>query len=282
MSDLSTAIQRVRAQLEQLPSAPSLSLDLTATGQPTSSLLHVQWVIRSLLGTPAPSPPVEIRTRDVVRGTPPAAWLEVEIMGANRTDERFATVKELVERGGGELHAEGALVRLFLPCRPRRILIVDDDPMVRRALSMVLTRSGYETVEAADGEQALDLAERGELDLLLSDVSMPRMGGVELAERLVARRPGLPVLLVSGTAPDTAIPFLPKPVTRTVLLRRVSELLGASGNALRKAVTPTPTAPFARLARVEPPAPARRSQTPHETSGPGAWETVPVPSQSPK
>jgi CheY-like chemotaxis protein len=88
-------------------------------------------------------------------------------------------------------------------------------------------------LEAADGEQALGVAAQSghEIDLLLSDVVMPGVGGVELAERLLRERPGLLVLHMSGytSMPDSAAApaeLIEKPFTATELLSRVRSLLG--------------------------------------------------------
>jgi PAS domain S-box-containing protein len=80
------------------------------------------------------------------------------------------------------------------------ILLVEDEMAVRRLVQRVLRSRGYQLLEAADGKQALDIASAhpGRIDLLLSDLIMPVMGGLELAERLTATRPGVPVLFMTG------------------------------------------------------------------------------------
>ena len=81
-----------------------------------------------------------------------------------------------------------------------RLLLVEDQQELREALSRVLQDAGYHVVVAGDGEQALDLAlEPGaEFDLVVSDVVMPRMSGLDLAEHLAAAKPRIKVLLISG------------------------------------------------------------------------------------
>jgi PAS domain S-box-containing protein len=117
-----------------------------------------------------------------------------------------------------------------------RILVVDDEPGIRRSAVRVLTRFGYEVEEAADGESALEALSRSKTryDLILSDLIMPRMGGLALYEELAKRSSGCCVLLMSGyTAEDVhalsdahqGLRLLHKPWTVTDLLRRVREAL---------------------------------------------------------
>jgi two-component system, cell cycle sensor histidine kinase and response regulator CckA len=80
-----------------------------------------------------------------------------------------------------------------------RILVVDDEDAIREVARRILTREGYEVIAAAGGEEALTLiAEDEQVDLLLTDVIMPRMSGKELAERFVSLRAGARVLYMSG------------------------------------------------------------------------------------
>jgi len=103
--------------------------------------------------------------------------------------------------------------------------------MTARALS----EAGYATLEAEDGQAALDLIAGGSrLDLVVTDLGMPRMDGAELARRLRADLPGLPVLLISGHVHEDPggdgeqWPLLRKPYPPEELVRRVTEVLAAS------------------------------------------------------
>ena len=122
------------------------------------------------------------------------------------------------------------------PSGDETILLVDDEEPVRAAARRVLTSRGYTVLEATDGQHALELAASLQEPpaLLLSDVVMPRLGGVELARRLRDRWPAMRVLLMSGyveramfgdAAPPAA--FLRKPITPTSLAWRVREVLDA-------------------------------------------------------
>jgi two-component system NtrC family sensor kinase len=125
-----------------------------------------------------------------------------------------------------------------------RILVVDDDPGIRSSAVKVLTRYGYHVAEAADGESALETLSGSTIpfDLVLSDLIMPRMGGLALSDELAKRDSGSRVLLMSGYTPEDVhalgdahqgLKFLHKPWTVTDLLRRVREALDVPAGASR-------------------------------------------------
>jgi signal transduction histidine kinase/ActR/RegA family two-component response regulator len=91
------------------------------------------------------------------------------------------------------------------PLTPLRLLVVDDDRTVREAMTGLLDRQGHVVTAASDGEQALDFCGRQPFDVVICDVAMPGIDGVELAERLRMLNPLLGVLLVTGNAPDDAL-----------------------------------------------------------------------------
>jgi PAS domain S-box-containing protein len=115
------------------------------------------------------------------------------------------------------------------------ILLVEDEDTVRIVASRVLTTRGYVVHKAANGEEALALVRRldGALDLVLTDVVMPDMGGVELVERLLQLRPGLKVVYMSGYAQGDKLlgpqggdrSFLQKPFSTESLTLKVREVL---------------------------------------------------------
>ncbi len=80
---------------------------------------------------------------------------------------------------------------------PRTILIVDDDPHIRQLLDFAFTKAGLDTLEAGDGEEALAMVERRAPDLVILDINMPRMDGLEFCKRLRATS-DLPILFLSS------------------------------------------------------------------------------------
>jgi DNA-binding NtrC family response regulator len=81
-----------------------------------------------------------------------------------------------------------------------RILVVDDEPGIRHVLARILLDEGYFVHQASDGLEALELIKGGDpvLDVVVSDIVMPRLNGVELLQELSRSRPSLPIILISG------------------------------------------------------------------------------------
>ena len=121
------------------------------------------------------------------------------------------------------------------------VLVVDDEEMVRIIMVQVLQDNGYTVLEASDGLEALRIAKEhtGRIDLLLTDVKMPGMNGLELAARLLSNRPEMTVLYVSGHADSTrqiqlqegqfiiepGANFLHKPFSPDGLLQKVRHMM---------------------------------------------------------
>ncbi|MDT4967154.1 MAG: hypothetical protein QOJ64_1891 [Acidobacteriota bacterium] len=171
----------------------------------------------------------------------------------------LSTVYGIVKQSGGYVSVEsevgrGTTFKIYLPRvdeevgrietspRPRgllpgeeTVLLVEDDDQVRSIAAMALEMSGYDVLTAANGEEALLLSERfnSRIDLLLTDMVMPRMGGQELSHRLLKLRPGTRVLYMSGYS-ENAISqrgviegtvFIEKPFSPEALTRRIREVL---------------------------------------------------------
>jgi PAS domain S-box-containing protein len=170
----------------------------------------------------------------------------------------LATVYASIQQEGGRVEVDsapgrGAVFRIFLPhveeepeALPEapagrgklrgseRILLVEDEDIVRRLVRQQLESLGYTVLDAGKGETALEIAENHEIDILVSDVVMPGMSGPELARRLVDRRPGLPVLFMSGYTDaflgrhgfaDGDHEVLQKPFDQSELASRIRDLL---------------------------------------------------------
>jgi PAS domain S-box-containing protein len=171
----------------------------------------------------------------------------------------LAAVYGIVKQSGGHVEVstavgKGTTFRVYLPrlddpsrgpaspeLRPpgkgrETVLLVEDDETVRRMVRMILSQEGYAVLEAADGQQALEVAAGcgGPLHLLVTDLVIPHLTGREVAERLTARQPGLRVLFLSGYAEDviaqqgvetTAANFLHKPFSIAELARKVREII---------------------------------------------------------
>jgi CheY-like chemotaxis protein len=119
---------------------------------------------------------------------------------------------------------------------PPVVLIVDDEKVIANTLSIILSHAGFITMTAYDGQSAIRIADAISPALLISDVVMPGMTGVELAITLTRSNPDLKVLLFSGQAATVDLleqarrdghhfTALTKPVHPTDMLKRISECL---------------------------------------------------------
>jgi two-component system, cell cycle sensor histidine kinase and response regulator CckA len=178
----------------------------------------------------------------------------------------LATVYGIVQQAGGHItvsniEGAGAAFRIFLPAAgeaelaevqpvevkakaPRdlsgagRILFVEDEDAVRGIAARLLRQRGYEVIEAADGEEALLLAEEhaGQIDMMISDVIMPGLDGPSLLKKARPYLGDAPVMFISGYAEsdfsdllqdETGVSFLPKPLDIKTLAERVKQELHA-------------------------------------------------------
>jgi len=172
----------------------------------------------------------------------------------------LSTVYGIVKQSGGYIFAnsepsQGTIFRIYLPrvedpverAGPAHkaqvalggsetVFLVEDEESVRELVRVTLVSKGYRVVEAPDGETGLRLANayEGTIDLLITDVVMPGMGGCELAQRVAANRPQIKVLYLSGYTEDAIVhqgvlepgtAFLQKPFALQMLARKVREVL---------------------------------------------------------
>ena len=171
----------------------------------------------------------------------------------------LAVVLGLVEQNGGHIHVDtvpqrGTEFTVALPIvdavlsvvaevrgkAPRgggeMILVVEDEEPVRRLAVIALASAGYRVLEAADGRMAIEVFDqhRGQIDLVITDVVMPHLGGRELVTALQVKQPGLRVIYTSGYADDAVlrhgisraeVDFLAKPYTPSVLLQKARDVI---------------------------------------------------------
>ncbi len=118
-----------------------------------------------------------------------------------------------------------------------RVLVVDDEPEVRQLLGEFLSGRGYDVLLAASGMQALDALDAQRFDLVLLDVAMPEMDGVEALKRIVMIDPPVPVIMVTANADISltskllamgAVDYIPKPFDLDYLEQAVSIQLAAA------------------------------------------------------
>jgi putative two-component system response regulator len=143
-----------------------------------------------------------------------------------------------------------------LPAEPTngapRVLVIDDEQAIRRLICTVLASAGYEPVEAPSSRAALSHVARDNLSLVVSDIRMPELSGLELLDAVHAVRPSLPVVLISGfgtydelraALERGAHGFVPKPFSQAELLAAVEEAIGratrSEEDVRRRLITPT-------------------------------------------
>ena len=251
----------------------------THDGGPAEVRIHTQRLTRDeAVKLGFPTSPAEgcamIEVADNGPGIPPDAMAKIfepffttKPVGEG-TGLGLAMVYGVVKQADGWIHVEsapgkGAAFRIFLPvyvpqaadaapakaAKPKpaardlsgagRILFVEDEDVVRGVAARLLRARGYEVIEAADGEEALLLAEEnaGKIDLLISDVIMPGLDGPTLLKKARKYLDGAPVMFISGYAEaefsdllegETGVTFLAKPLDIKVLAERVKQQLQAA------------------------------------------------------
>jgi len=187
----------------------------------------------------------------------------------------LSTVYGIVKQSGGSIWVysepgKGTTFKIYLPreaagatvpaARPpaipirtgtETVLVVEDEEALRRVAARALAAAGYSVLSAADGEEALRAVAQhsGAIDLLVTDVVMPGMGGATLAQELTVRRPELKILYMSGYTDDAivrhgvleaGIHFLAKPFTAPDVTRKVREVLDGGFEPVVQSREPPP------------------------------------------
>lgn len=242
-------------------------------GALTISLANASMVAGASVAFCPPGEYVRLEVRDSGVGIPPDVLPHIfepfftTKRRARATGLGLATVRGIVEQNGGFIGVDsrvgqGTRFEIYFPAvtdpqsaapalwpagaeeASPTVLFVEDEGAVRGAICRGLRRNGFNVLEAANGELALTLASdlRHRIDLLVTDVVMPGMGGRELATRFSALRPAAQVLYVSGYTDDdivrqavydASMHYLQKPFTPTELAAKIQEILGQAVTARR-------------------------------------------------
>jgi two-component system, cell cycle sensor histidine kinase and response regulator CckA len=223
----------------------------SATARPEGALSHPAYVR------------VEIRDNGIALHPEARTSFFAPNLSGEPNREELARFYRFLRETGGDAMADsdyqvGTTITLFLPCveqepvaappaeattatapAPKEtILVVDDEDGIRALMAKVLTREGYEVIEASSGEEALEKANAywGQIPLMVTDVVMPGMGGVDLAAQLSPQRPETFVMFISGYTGQAALStaqlargyeFLQKPFTLSAFLGKIRAILAA-------------------------------------------------------
>lgn len=165
----------------------------------------------------------------------------------------------------------------------KKILVVDDDPVIGRSFDRVLSESGYEVSTAHDGPQALASMNREDYDVVFTDIKMPGMDGLELAERIRKTRPWVPVVIITGYGTPANVEraeaagvagFLDKPLSPGTIERSTRAALRVIEGGARKARGEPAAAPPAPVEAVAEAGPAAAVEARSESRAVAALKTT--------
>ncbi len=117
----------------------------------------------------------------------------------------------------------------------KKILLIDDNQLIVKSLSIHLRKAGFEVFESLDSFHALGILDENEIDLVICDIKMPGIDGIELTKRIKRLRKGLPVIVLSGFIDQEIIDeamqsgatgYLEKPVLKEKLFASINKILG--------------------------------------------------------
>jgi CheY-like chemotaxis protein len=193
--------------------------------------INTEFLLESTAGDPTSAQELE----DIQRASRRACILARQLLASSRLEPFDPGLAESAMRKKSAARASAADAKG--PRVAETILLVEDEEAVRSLAKRLLSQKGYRVLEASDGAIALRLAAGhvGEIDLVLTDVAMPNLGGRGMVEELRELSPDLRVLFMSGypkdeVFPDKAAgnrtPYLQKPFTGETLLSEVRAALG--------------------------------------------------------
>ena len=239
-----------RSSRKRKPSAKELDLaartrDLEDANKTASSVAHelnnlltvIQINTEFLLDSVGEDPSGLEELDEIQRASRRASILGRQLLASSRLEAFDASLAEAALKKKSTIARAKAMAAVQgTPRVAETILLVEDEAAVRTLAKRVLFQKGYRVLEASDGAIALRLAAGhvGEIDLVLTDVAMPNLGGRGLVEELKELSPGMRVLFMSGypkeeVFPDKGanrVPYLQKPFTSETLLAEVRTALG--------------------------------------------------------
>jgi CheY-like chemotaxis protein len=197
--------------------------------------INTEFLLESTGGDPASAEELD----EIQRASRRASILARQLLASSRLEPFDSSLAEAALKKESDPRA-GAKSDAIVEEAPRvaeTILLVEDEAAVRSLVKRILSQKGYRVLEAADGAIALRLAAGhvGEIDLVLTDVAMPNLGGRGMVEELRELSPGMRILFMSGIPkedvfPDKAAashtPYLQKPFTSETILSEVRAALG--------------------------------------------------------
>lgn len=197
--------------------------------------INTEFLLESASGNPTSAEELD----EIQRASRRASILARQLLASSRLEPFDPSLAEaaLKKKSASRAGANAAAVIDKPPRVAETILLVEDEAAVRSLVKRVLSQKGYRVLEASDGAIALRLAAGhvGEIDLVLTDVAMPNLGGRGMVEELQELSPGIRILFMSGIPKEdvfpekgaaTRVPYLQKPFTTETILSEVRAALG--------------------------------------------------------
>lgn len=116
----------------------------------------------------------------------------------------------------------------------KKIIVIDDDPVMLLAIREALNNQGYEVFATSDAEDALDTLKQEQYDLIITDIMMPYMSGIEVVSNIKSNKTQTPIIIISAleaeeikmlAVQEGATAFLQKPLQLNLLVEKVNTIL---------------------------------------------------------